>query len=197
MVYLWLNSNMRYAGYVGKTEEYDAMVTWYSPILGKPLSSLKDWQAPLLMQYLDGRKRPGIVADCTQSAGQVIISQKSADALSDIWDKHATLYPVILEDKPNEPYYMVVVHTMIDCIDRKKSVGSINEFEGDERYGYFDLIREWVFKEEEIGDNLMFVLPDNPAIIYVTEQFRQRVVSAGLKGFGFKKTFFDETPFIS
>ena len=92
---------------------------------------------------------------------------------------------------------MVVVHTVIDCIDREQSVGTVNDFEDDERCGYFDLIREWVFREEEIGDNLMFVLPDNSAIIYVTEQFKQRVVDAGLKGFGFRHAFFDETAFIS
>lgn len=197
MIYLWLNSSSNYAGYIGKTEEDDAAVTWYSPVLGKPLPSLKEWQTPVLKQYLGNRKKPGIVADCIQSASQVIISQKAVDALSDIWDKHATLYPVILEDRPDEPYYMVVVHTVIDCIDREKSVGTINDFEDDERCGYFDLIREWVFREEEIGDNLMFVLPDNPATIYVTEQFKQRIVDAGLSGFGFRKTFFDETPFIS
>lgn len=190
MIYLWLNSSSNYAGYIGKTEEDDAAVTWYSPVLGKPLPSLKEWQTPVLKQYLGNRKKPGIVADCIQSASQVIISQKAVDALSDIWDKHATLYPVILEDRPDEPYYMVVVHTVIDCIDREKSVGTINDFEDDERCGYFDLIREWVFREEEIGDNLMFVLPDNPATIYVTEQFKQRIVDAGLKGFGFRKTFF-------
>lgn len=127
----------------------------------------------------------------------LLLIKKTADLLSDVWDKHATLYPVILEDRPDEPYYMVVVHTVIDCIDREQSVGTVNDFEDDERCGYFDLIREWVFREEEIGDNLMFVLPDNSAIIYVTEQFKQRVVDAGLKGFGFRKAFFDETAFIS
>ncbi|WP_367178559.1 DUF1629 domain-containing protein, partial [uncultured Moraxella sp.] len=99
--------------------------------------------------------------------------------------------------RPDEPYYMVVVHTVIDCIDREKSVGTVNEFEGDERQGYFDCIYEWVFREDEIGDNLMFVLPDEPAIIYVTEQFKQRVVDAGLSGFGFVKRLFDDKAFIS
>lgn len=197
MVYLWLNPSMEYAGYIGKTEKDDAAVTWYSPVLGEPLPSLKEWQTPLLVQYLGSRKKLGIVADCTQSAGQVIISQKAADLLSDVWEKHATLYPVILEDRPNESYYMVVVHTVIDCIDREQSVGTVNEFEDHEKYGYFDLIREWVFREEEIGDNLMFVLPDDPATVYVTEQFKQRVVDAELKGFGFRKAFFDDAAFIS
>ena len=197
MVYLWLNPSMEYAGYIGKTEKDDAAVTWYSPVLGEPLPSLKEWQTPLLVQYLGSRKKLGIVADCTQSAGQVIISQKAADLLSDVWEKHATLYPVILEDRPDEPYYMVVVHTVIDCIDREQSVGTVNEFEDHENYGYFDLIDQWVCKEEEIGDNVLFVLPDDPSNIYATETFKQRIIDAGLSGFGLVKEHWDETPFIS
>lgn len=197
MVYLWLNPDMKYAEYGGKTEQDCECVLWESLVLGKPLPPLEQWVTPTLVQYLNGRKKLKKVTDCVEGSRH-FINQKAADALSDIWDKHATLYPVILEDRPDEPYYMVVVHTVIDCIDREKSVGTINDFEDDERCGYFDLIREWVFREEEIGDNLMFVLPDNPATIYVTEQFiKQRIVDAGLKGFGFRKTFFDETPFIS
>lgn len=196
MIYKWFNPSLKYAEYGGKTEQDNERILWDSPVLGKPLPPLEQWTTPTLVQYLNGRKKLKKVTDCV-GGSKNFINQKAVDALSDIWDKHATLYPVILEDRPDEPYYMVVVHTVIDCIDREQSVGTINEFEDDERCGYFDLIREWVFREEEIGDNLMFVLPDNPAIIYVTEQFKQRVVDAGLKGFGFRKAFFDETAFIS
>lgn len=196
MVYLWFNPSLKYAEYGGKTEQDNERILWDSPVLGKPLPPLEQWTTPTLVQYLNGRKKLKKVTDCV-GGSKHFINQKAVDTLSDIWDKHATLYPVILEDRPNEPYYMVVVHTVIDCIDREKSIGTVNEFEGDERQGYFDCIYEWVFREDEIGDNLMFVLPDEPAIIYVTEQFKQRVVDAGLKGFGFVKRLFDETPFIS
>ena len=53
-------------------------------------------------------------------------------------------------------------------------------------------------REEEIGDNELFVLPDKKTMIYTTEAFKQRVLQAGLTGFGFAKTrYFDDEPFIS
>lgn len=136
------------------------------------------------------------VTDCV-GGSKHFINQKAVDTLSDIWDKHATLYPVILEDRPDEPYYMVVVHTVIDCIDREQSVGTVNEFEDHEKYGYFDHIDQWVFREEEIGDNILFVLPDDPSNIYATETFKQRIIDARLSGFGLVKEHWDETAFIS
>lgn len=196
MVYKWFNPSLKYAEYGGKTEQDNERILWDSPVLGKPLPPLEQWTTPTLVQYLNGRKKLKKVTDCV-GGSKYFINQKAVDALSDIWDKHATLYPVILEDRPDEPYYMVVVHTVIDCIDREQSVGSINEFEDHENYGYFDHIDQWVCKEEEIGDNTLFVLPDDPSNIYATEVFKQRIIDAGLSGFGLVKEHWDETPFIS
>lgn len=196
MIYKWFNPSMKYAEYGGKTEQDRECVLWESPVLGKPLPPLEHWVTPTLVQYLNGRKKLKKVTDCVQGSKH-FINQKAADALSDIWDKHATLYPVILEDKPNEPYYMVVVHTVIDCIDREKSVGTVNEFEDDETYGYFIHIDQWVFREEEIKENVLFVLPDDPSTIYTTETFKQRIIDAGLSGFGLVREHWDEVPFIS
>ena len=159
------------------------------------------------MQYIGDRRirKPRIIADAVSSAGIHLISPKAADALHDIWDKHATLYPVLLEDKPEEPYYMVVVHnymvvvhTVIDCLDREQSIGSkaLEETERGQK-GYFDSLGEWVMREEEIEDNELFVLPDSNTEIYTTEAFKKRVLQAGLTGFGFVRYSYDDEPFIS
>ena len=152
------------------------------------------------MQYIGDRRirKPRIIADAVSTGGIHLISQKAADALHDIWDKHATLYPVLLEDKPEEPYYMVVVHTVIDCLDREQSIGykALEETERGQK-GYFDMVTEWVMREEEIGDNELFVLPDKKTTIYTTEAFKQRVLQAGLMGFCFVRYFDDDKPFIS
>ena len=50
----------------------------------------------------------------------MLISQRAADALRDIWNKHAILYPVKLNDSPDN-YYMVKVITMLDCLDESSS----------------------------------------------------------------------------
>ena len=202
MIYQWFNPlYLKYAEYGGKTEEDEAAISWNSPALGKPLPPLSQWKTPTLVQYIGDRRirKPRIIADAVSTAGIHLISQKAADALHDIWDKHATLYPVLLEDKPEEPYYMVVMHTVIDCLDREQSIGSkaLEETERGQK-GYFDSLGEWVMREEEIGDNELFVLPDSDTEIYTTEAFKQRVLQAGLTGFGFAKTrYFDDEPFIS
>ena len=201
MIYQWTSAPyLKYASYLGKTEEDAEAIRWYSPILGTPLPPLSQWKTPTLVQYIGDRRirKPRIIADAVSSAGTHLISQKAADALHDIWDKHATLYPVLLEDKPEEPYYMVVVHTVIDCLDREKSIGSkaLEETERGQK-GYFDSLGEWVMREEEIGDNELFVLPDSNTAIYTTEAFKQRVLQAGLTGFGFVRYSYDDEPFIS
>ena len=202
MIYHWFNPlYLKYAEYEGKTEEDEAAISWDSPILGTPLPPLSQWKTPTLVQYIGDRRirKPRIIADAVSTGGIHLISQKAADALHDIWDKHATLYPVLLEDKPEEPYYMVVVHTLIDCLDREQSIGSkaLEETARGQK-GYFDTVTEWVMREEEIGDNELFVLPDSDTEIYTTEAFKQRVLQAGLTGFGFAKTrYFDDEPFIS
>ena len=201
MIYHWTSAPyLKYAEYGGTTEEDEAAISWYSPILGTPLPPLPQWKTPTLVQYIGDRRirKPRIIADVVSTGGIHLISQKAADALHDIWDKHATLYPVLLEDKPEEPYYMVVVHTVIDCLDREKSIGSkaLEETERGQK-GYFDLVDEWVMREEEIGDNELFVLPDSNTEIYTTEAFKQRVLQAGLTGFCFVRYFDDDKPFIS
>ena len=201
MIYQWFNPlYLKYAEYGGKTEEDEAAISWYSPALGKPLPPLSQWKTPTLVQYIGDRRirKPRIIADAVSTGGIHLISQKAADALHDIWDKHATLYPVLLEDKPEEPYYMVVMHTVIDCLDREQSIGSkaLEETERGQK-GYFDSLGEWVMREEEIGDNELFVLPDSNTAIYTTEAFKQRVLQAGLTGFGFVRYSYDDKPFIS
>ena len=201
MIYHWTSAPyLKYAEYGGKTEEDEAAISWYSPILGTPLPPLPQWKTPTLVQYIGDRRirKPRIIADVVSTGGIHLISQKAADALHDIWDKHAILYPVLLEDKPEEPYYMVVVHTVIDCLDREKSIGykALEETERGQK-GYFDLVDEWVMREEEIGDNELFVLPDKKTMIYTTEIFKQRVLQAGLTGFCFVRYFDDDKPFIS
>ena len=201
MIYHWTSAPyLKYAEYGGKTEEDEAAISWDSPILGTPLPPLSQWKTPTLVQYIGDRRirKPRIIADAVSTGGIHLISQKAADALHDIWDKHATLYPVLLEDKPEEPYYMVVMHTVRDCLDREQSIGSkaLEETERGQK-GYFDLVDEWVMREEEIGDNELFVLPDSNTEIYTTEAFKQRVLQAGLTGFCFVRYFDDDKPFIS
>lgn len=199
MVYKWSNTSLKYAQYGGKNEQDKKSIRWYSPILGVPLPPLSEWEVPILTQYIGNgdKKSSRIIADCVSSSSIHLISQKAVNLLKDIWEQYATLYPVILDDKPNEYYYMVVVHNVIDCIDREKSIGTIHEFTEKGQQGLFDGVTKWVFRENEIDNSIMFILPDSSTEIYVTEEFKQLVIENGLTGFGFMKSMFNDELFIS
>src|SRR5690606_21904992 len=134
------------------------------------------WEPPRLTQYLGGgkkKRKPKPVSDAPSSGRLNLISQRAADALRDVWDRHTLLYPVILDDAP-EPYYMAVVQTVIDALDRERSSGKL------QKYGptpdLYAVIHEWVFHEDQLGDALLFRLPDSKTTMYVTEEFKSRVL---------------------
>lgn len=197
MIYEWWAGSGKYAGYLGATDEDERKVNWCIPSLGDPLPPLAEWQPPHLEQYLGekGKRKPRPIGDSPSSGAVQLISQRAVDALRDIWDRHALLYPVILADAPEQPYFMVVAQTVLDCLDREKSVGKT------QKYGptpdLFAVIHNWVFDEACVGDADVFRLPDSNTSIYVSERFKERVVAAKLKGFQLKTEFWEEKPFVS
>lgn len=199
MFYKWFNPSLSYAGYLAASEDDEERMQWYDPLMGVPLpTSMNEWEPPLLEQYLgDGKKKrkPGVIDDSPSSGVVHLVSGKAANALSDIFEKHAKLYPVKLKDAPNEDFYMVVVTTEIDCLDRENSAGKKSGYE--KKPEYFSTIETWVFDESKLEGVDLFVLPDSKTTCYVSEQFKQRVLDSGLKGFGFVKEFWDEEPLIS
>ena len=120
-----------------------------------------------------------------------LISQKAADALRDIWDRHAILYPVRLDDAPGVMYYMVIVKTVLDCLDE-----SASQVAKDHK-GRIRSVYDWVFKDGCLDDSDLFHLPYNKSAYYVSERFKARVIEAGLKGFAFHTHFWDSKPFTS
>ena len=187
-----LRKGGKYAGYVGKTEQDDRKASWDVAGIGDPLPPLEQWEAPMLTQYLgDGKKprKPKKVGDAASSGRPLLISQRAADALSDIWERHALLYPVRL-DNAQDMYYMVIVQTTLDCLDEASSRVARNKL------GICS-VYEWEFKNGITPDEDVFILPYNKTAIYVSEVFKERVVKAKLKGFAFLTNFFDPKPFVS
>lgn len=198
MIYLWSNPDMKYAGYIGVTDQDEKSICWDDPVLGEPQPSISQWKPPILQQYLgDGikKRKPGIIGDAPSSGLYNLISQRAADILADIFECHALLYPVELVDMPKEKYYMVVAKTELDCLDRQKSTGV--QLAGYGSAKYFTPVHNWVFDKKCLGDNDLFVIPDSRISIYVSERFKERVIDAGLKGFGFRKDFWDKSPIIT
>ena len=195
--YEW-SGHSGYAGYVGKSPNDERRLLWYDDLLGAPLVELREWSPPTVVQYLgDDRKKrkPAPIGDAPRSSQLNMVSQAGASALADIFARHAKLYPVILDDASDAPYFMVIPTTEIDCIDREQSTGKLAKYGPNPHM--FAVVEEWVFRENEIGEADMFVLPDSPTTTYVSERFKQRVIEAGLKGFCLKRYFWEEDPFIS
>ena len=191
-VFLWRSSG-KYAEYSGKTEEDDRKIAWNVLGVGDPLPPLSEWKTPLLTQYLGekGKRRPRKIGDSPTAGSPTLISQKAADALRDIWDRHAILYPVRLDDAPGVMYYMVVVKTVLDCLDESASRVA------KDHKGRIRTIYDWVFKDGCLDDSDLFHLPYNKISYYVSERFKARVIEAGLKGFAFHTHFWDSKPFTS
>lgn len=196
-VYEW-GSTMKFAGYEGKTDAEDRQVSWYIKSMGIPLPPLAEWKTPTLVQYLGGGPRlrkPKVVGDCVASTRLRIISQAAADALADVWEKHALLYPVRLDDVPDQCFYIVVPRIALDCLDweRSKFARCAN--------GQPCSLKEWVIREDALGDADLFNIPLYPGSTslryYVTERFRQRVIDAGLGDFVFGRVWCDPKPLIT
>ena len=190
--FLWRSSD-KYAEYSGKTDEDERKISWDVPGVGDPLPPLSEWKTPLLTQYLGekGKRKPRKIGDSPSVGLPNLISQKAADALGGIWDRHAILYPVRLDDAPGEMYYMVIVKTVLDCLDESASRVA------KDHKGRIRTIYDWVFKDGCLDDSDLFRLPYNEAIYYVSERFKARVIEAGLRGFVFKTHFWERNPFTS
>lgn len=184
-IFLW-TSNPKYAEYEGSTPEDEKKICWNIPVLGEPLPPLVNWIMPVLTQYKKHRK----IGDSLSSGSVMLISKKAVDALKDIWDKHAILYPVKLDDI-NDIYYMVKIITIIDCLDESASKTT------KDRKGYIRVVHEWVLRNNDADDVDLFVFPYDETTYYVSERFKNRVIKAGLKGFTLKVNFWDKKPFVS
>ena len=195
-IYRWTGAEAC-ADYVGKTEDDDRRLNWNDKFRGTPLPSIQRWETPTLTQYRGENGTRGLrdVTDCSSSASSNIISALAAEKLRIIWERHAALYPVKLEDVPSQNFYLVVVNTELECIDRRASTGKL------QRYGptpdLFAYVEDWVFDEQCVGDNDVFTIPDSKTMIYVSERFKECVSDAGLKGFCLRRRFWDPDPWVS
>ena len=173
-------------------------MNWSDTLIGDPLPPLSAWKPPRLTQYLGEEKKkrkPRAIGDAPASGRVNLVSQRAVDALADIWRRHALLYPVVLDDA-DQPYYMVVVQTVVsDALDRDASSGKRNTYGGNPEH--FVTLDEWVFDEHKLGGVELFHIPDIRLAYYVTECFKQRVVDAELEGFCLKRRFWDDKPFFS
>lgn len=139
-------------------------------------SLIKSWR-PFKIKRARGRKYP--VGDFSSiSSLHFLVNSKIKDIFESIFKDKVELLPV----EYDEPYYLMNVINMIDALDMEKS-----EFK---RYkdGRIMFCTKYVFKEEVIGNNIIFKIPQFPTVdVLVTEEFVKMAEDNDLKGFIFEE----------
>jgi hypothetical protein len=195
-IYSWVNT-ARYAGYLGESAADERRLRWYDSVMGDSLPTLELWTPPRLRQYSGegtSKRKPAPLGDSASSALVNLISQRAADALADVFDRNAVLYPVTLADA-GQTYYMVVSKTQLNCLDEERSRGT--HLDLGSRIVRFATIDEWVFDEACVGASDLFHSPYSNTTLFVSSRFKDRVVDAGLRGFCLQRRTWEENPFVS
>ena len=109
----------------------------------------------------------------------IILSERAYIVLKDILDTRGELLPV---QAPVSGYTGChIMRSIADSIDLEKSV-----------YTRYDsgniLVRKPVFFAHKVQDEPMFVIPEAPTSIYVSDKFKRQVEANKLTGFDFSNT---------
>lgn len=140
------------------------------------LENTLKWETPYLTFFLE-KEHDDLITyfDCTL----LFLSQNALQVLSPTLDNYLQLFPVKLYLEKEANYYAMKPSTILDCIDKEKSVLETDE-EG-------NIYPEKITLKKSKLSNLPifrpFVGTHNP--ILVSEEFKKKVVQNGLTGFHF------------
>ena len=138
-------------------------------------SKIKNWK-PLMVRPLIG-KYP--FADVSSVWYIPAISPKVVDLTKDLIEGQVEYLPTICV---NHEYYMLNVINVVDAIDYSKAKAKF--FSNSNRVMRFE---KFAFYEEKLRGNHIFQLVEYPmSSIYVSDEFRQRIIDNGIKGFYFE-----------
>ena len=107
-----------------------------------------------------------------------VLDRTAVDVLRDLLDDNAEILPL---DCEYAELYAINVTNIVDCIDYEKS-----EYKVFENSGKIMWIHRHAFKEEKVKMQHLFKIPDmKRGCPYVSDEFRNRVLEAGLTAFRF------------
>jgi hypothetical protein len=137
---------------------------------GKPVDN---WGNIKFITHVKGK--PSDIPDF--SSGKPVLSRKAVDAVKDLLEGHAQILPIVHE---HHELYIINVHRVIDAIDYDHA--GIDRFDN----GIFRNIIKYDFVEDKLLDQHILKIPELQLIkVFVSDLFRDRCLSAGLKGFKF------------
>ena len=134
-------------------------------------SKIKDW-TPLAVKSME-RNLP--FGDVTSLWHMEVVSPKVIEAVKDLTEGQAEYLPLLCI---NYEYYLVNVINLVDAIDYSKA--KVEYFPNSNRVMMFE---KFAFLEEKLKGNHIFKPVERRGInLYVSDEFRQRVIDSGATG---------------
>lgn len=140
--------------------------------------SLKDNWIPLKLKLIEhgGKLKKGDMPYL--SPGVPILSIKAINALNEYLVKNTEILPIDFSDAD---YKLINVINLLDGIDYKKSV--VEYYSDKKRIMAFD---KYSFILEKVENQHIFKILEQPrADVFVSDEFRNKVIESDLKGFKF------------
>lgn len=146
-----------------------------SDLIGQEFGN--EW-VPFEVSVIEKRKK----GDCPSfTGGDLIFSEKAVKALGDLLKDNVEVLP-LLYDK--EKYYLINVLQLLDCVDYEKA--EVIRFDS----GDIMLFTRYAFKPESVRNINIFKIVDMPKCnVFVSDEFRNKVLESGLKGFSFEEVW--------
>ncbi|CAM2064120.1 hypothetical protein SCOR_02055 [Sulfidibacter corallicola] len=175
-IYHWY-SGEKYAGYECADEEYGDKL-----LFRKVELDINSWIPPRLKMGPGPRKK----GDCHIYPGLIppwiILSQRATLELEPFLKNAGDLLPVILEDRPDEPFFVFICRTVIDCLDTEKTT---------------DVLTKPIFQDDIKLESQVFSIPQAHMRNYVSNLFVEKVVEAKLRGFSFTREYMDPNGIVT
>ena len=139
-------------------------------------SKINDWK-PLLFKGMYGNRQWGDIVD--YHGHMPIVTRKVIEATQDLLDNNVEVLPVLCE---GHELFLLNVTKVINCIDYTKAI--YKNFKSSNRIMCF---KKFAFLEEKIKSEHIFKIKELPLFgVLVSDEFRQRIIDNGLKGFKFE-----------
>ncbi|NFP90974.1 imm11 family protein [Clostridium sporogenes] len=143
--------------------------------------SIKDTWMPFCVEEIESIRKgdnPGFFGSSP------VFSRKAVKVLKKYLDNNTEILPLMYRKKNHfskEEYFVINVINLIDCIDYERA--EVKRFKNSDEILRFI---KYAFKSEVIKNEHIFKIPELKGRVFVSEEFRQRVMDKDLKGFKFE-----------
>jgi hypothetical protein len=170
-------------------ENYANFVEKYTDVHNMFIDKYWEWKSIDLNNYEpvkcelihSGNNKKNYQFDVARINGLIIFSEKAIDVFKDILEKTGQIVPIITESKRKKFFGFFANKNIYDSsiINFKKS--EYNQYEKGK------VFHKIVLNNTYPKNDYLFVLFDEPMIVFVTEKFKNLVEKNDLKGFEFNE----------